>query len=1479
MAAHTFAPEDALPPPKSAVIYSRDGRKRSLNIDMTKHFAPSLHDHSMPPPHPANASAGTTPAVTVRDASSSSSETPHSHKGASSSSNHSGLLFGSINASHKKKKKKRSKKKALERIEESEQRTGGPRHHQHQHHADCQHDHPHHHHHDSGHHHHDDEDEDDEDFYSDEEVYEPETPSMVSASGAGAVSAEGSSHQDASIAAASTSQTIGSTASKKKKKKKKKTTNPNSSPSFVSNSFSQHNHNHNHSHLNNSKAMVPTGHRNGHEHGSMVKHSHDNHTQNDGFWHYSDAEERQRIREFWFQLREEERRSLVRVEKEAVLKKMKEQQRHSCSCSLCGRKRTAIEEELELLYDAYYDELEQYANQQQPSEGHVLTYAQHAPAFEDDELSDESRGSDEEDDEDDEDDDDDEDEDDEDDDEEEDDEYEDEDDEEEYEDEISNRQAPFPYRSGFPNTLQAKGNILTVAEDLLENDGKKFLEMMDRLADRKVQRDDDLMDNRGVYEEYDDEDDGEFEDDGPEEDALTKEQRMEEGRRMFQAFAARMFEQRVLSAYREKVAQERQERLLAELEEESRQEQLREEKKEREKEKKRDKKRLQRQQKEEERAAKEAQRLAEEKRVQEERERKQEADRKRREEERRAKEEEKRLREEERIKKEEERKRKAKEEKAREAEKERRRREEQLAKEKEDQLAKDKEERLVKETEEQLAKEKEEQAKKAEEDARRQEREAYLKQQLALEQLRQEELRLQEQLAKQELALELELQQEEERQRQTLAITADASIAPITSSAQDTTSQSSSLESSTTLAASTELTSALDEPRNRSPKVSSSLLPNGIGESLNDMPTLTQGPSTSVHNPLWSNSYPGQSNPQAHVQSQHSLAHQHSMFQQPVQQGLFQPPTHFGPIGGEHDAFSSRLGHSAGRGGGFLSGPSHPNLPPFQVAPQHSSSSNQSMGGLRSPGLGSIGYGQGSTSGKQMMTLMSTNSSGTHDLSNKSGSPLHSPSGLGAIGTPINAFGPISPIGHARRTSTPHGLTADAIKPIQRPVPIGRPKDSAHNTGSAKISSSFDGLTLGLSGLAVGAELERRSKSPPLNLTGGPSLDLDGVVIGNKDSLRSTNAGSESHSFSNDPIVSTGLRQLDPPEPLQSLSPSNPGSFFTNSFFGSRMNGHAPFMPTGDFSTYGQQQPGHGSGPSAAHFMSPYAMNISSPPQIQLHHLQQHQRTSQQQQLYLQQQQQQHYIQELQLQQQQQHQLQQHQLQQQQQHQLGLGSPPLNGSNTWGRTNFMRPPHMNGVGASVSSTMGMSSPPSRALSPPPALSNGGNVSNGPHSPLMPIGPPNGGAGNHMHQQHPSHTFNHFPSHGLGLSVGSGRKSVSHMPTMRMHGGMDGIDASLLSPRNNSVSGIGQAMDSERLPNGFSSGFGTHLLQQKQQQQQQQQQQLQQLQQQQQQQQHPIHHQLHQPHPLGSIGEAEGPTGGGAAGGGGAGAPRETTYSL
>jgi hypothetical protein len=56
-------------------------------------------------------------------------------------------------------------------------------------------------------------------------------------------------------------------------------------------------------------------------------------------WSTSTTEERERIKEFWLGLSEDERRNLVKIEKDTVLKKMKEQQKHSCSCAVCGRKR------------------------------------------------------------------------------------------------------------------------------------------------------------------------------------------------------------------------------------------------------------------------------------------------------------------------------------------------------------------------------------------------------------------------------------------------------------------------------------------------------------------------------------------------------------------------------------------------------------------------------------------------------------------------------------------------------------------------------------------------------------------------------------------------------------------------------------------------------------------------------------------------------------------------------------------------------------------------------------------------------------------------------------------------------------------------------------------------------------------------------------------------------------------------------------
>jgi len=171
-------------------------------------------------------------------------------------------------------------------------------------------------------------------------------------------------------------------------------------------------------------------------------------------------------------LNDEQRRTLVKLEKEAVLKKMKEQQRHTCSCSVCVRRRTVIEQELEMLYDAYYEELEHY---EERKENNVK----------------DSNDSD--------------------------------------------------FGFNFAKSLTVKGGILTVADDLLKNEGKKFLEMMERLAERRNTIKEDYQDFNGDYE-----------DEEPQAE-LTDEQRLEEGRRMFQIFAAKMFEQRVLTAYREKV--------------------------------------------------------------------------------------------------------------------------------------------------------------------------------------------------------------------------------------------------------------------------------------------------------------------------------------------------------------------------------------------------------------------------------------------------------------------------------------------------------------------------------------------------------------------------------------------------------------------------------------------------------------------------------------------------------------------------------------------------------------------------------------------------------------------------------------------------------------------------------------------------------------------------------------------------------------
>ena len=245
---------------------------------------------------------------------------------------------------------------------------------------------------------------------------------------------------------------------------------------------------------------------------------------NEDAWETSTREERERIRQFWTALPEIERRDLVKIEKDAVLKKMKEQQKHSCSCTVCGRKRTAIEEELEILYDAYYHELEHYANTgerpppslqphhlgtlpqkpsfshtKQPSKGRI----QELPDDEAEEFED----------------------------------PEDELDEDGYDpDDYSEDEYPSGevFDAGtlhgsdfftFGKNLTVKGGILTVADDLLSNHGEKFIDMMEQLANARMRRETEAYnsyrnshvshDLHGNHypedDEYDDED--EYEDD------------------------------------------------------------------------------------------------------------------------------------------------------------------------------------------------------------------------------------------------------------------------------------------------------------------------------------------------------------------------------------------------------------------------------------------------------------------------------------------------------------------------------------------------------------------------------------------------------------------------------------------------------------------------------------------------------------------------------------------------------------------------------------------------------------------------------------------------------------------------------------------------------------------------------------------------------------------------------------------------------
>lgn len=75
--------------------------------------------------------------------------------------------------------------------------------------------------------------------------------------------------------------------------------------------------------------------------------------------------------------------------------------------------------------------------------------------------------------------------------------------------------------------LGSSGNIITVADDLLKNDGRKFLEMMEQLAERRMQREEEAAAEVG-RDSDEDEDDEDGDEDDEEEDEDEEDEEDEE---------------------------------------------------------------------------------------------------------------------------------------------------------------------------------------------------------------------------------------------------------------------------------------------------------------------------------------------------------------------------------------------------------------------------------------------------------------------------------------------------------------------------------------------------------------------------------------------------------------------------------------------------------------------------------------------------------------------------------------------------------------------------------------------------------------------------------------------------------------------------------------------------------------------------------------------------------------------------------------
>lgn len=369
-------------------------------------------------------------------------------------------------------------------------------------------------------------------------------------------------------------------------------------------------------------------------------------------WDFEYPEDIPDMIQFWISLSYANKRELASLDFSEILNLIHENQKsQQCSCRLCGNRKSLIEKELEQLYNGYYN-VKKLASESLDELDLNINSINAIFGVEEERT---------------------------------------------IETETDNDENP--------ETLRKE--LLSMADDLVKNNGEHFINLIEKLDDKK--REERIAtENQSDIIDKDDEDDEEAQSDSYASDNescssnnsdndFTSRKRLEETYKMLQILSSKILRKKVHDAFQAKRAEDISKSLLAEEEREAKLKKEKEEKEKKKREKAKEKKRLQKIAKEEERKKierekEEAQRLQREEQLRktEEGRKRKEAERKKREEELKIKQEEKRRRKEaemERLAKEKEEKERRKQEAKKQRDEEmKKRREEKERKEKEKQL-------------------------------------------------------------------------------------------------------------------------------------------------------------------------------------------------------------------------------------------------------------------------------------------------------------------------------------------------------------------------------------------------------------------------------------------------------------------------------------------------------------------------------------------------------------------------------------------------------------------------------------------------------------------------------------------------------------------------------------------------------------------------------------------------------------------------